>query len=250
MDPSSGNHHLSSRLKETTRIEGLFNQLAKHYDLINRVLSWGIDQRWRKKLSAQLIITSPNMKLLDIATGTGDQIISLCKTHAAINSAIGIDLSENMLNIGRKKVKQRNLSSIIQLRKGNATHLPFNNNTVDIVSCSFGLRNIDDLPLALSEIRRVLKPGGQLLILEFSLPKNKVIKGMYLGYFRYILPVLGNLFSSHPDAYTYLNRSVEQFPYGIVFADMLRDHQYTSVKVIPLSFGISTIYTAQKLKRD
>lgn len=236
--------------KESVHIEGLFNKIAKRYDTLNRILSAGIDQHWRKKLSTQLIVTSNQMKVLDIATGTGDQILSLCKTHPKIKSAIGIDLAENMLSIGQKKIHRQGLSSSIHLQKGNACHLDFNNDAFDAVSCSFGLRNIDNLAKALSEILRVLKPGGQLLILEFSLPKNRLLKQIYIAYFRHVLPALGNIFSSHPNAYTYLNQSVEHFPYGFVFADMLRDHQYTNVKVIPLSFGISTIYTAQKLKRD
>ncbi len=237
---------ISPLIKDAKRIEGIFNALSKHYDLINRLLSAGIDQHWRKKLSLKLTPTSQNLKILDIATGTGDQIVSLCQTHSTIKTAIGIDLAENMLAVAEKKVIKKNLLERIQLQKGNTCNLAFEDETFDAVTCSFGLRNFDDLTLALNEIFRVLKPNGQLLILEFSLPKNKIFKNMYIGYFRHILPALGNLFSNHPNAYTYLNQSVEQFPYGDAFADILRRSKFSNIEHVPLSFGISTIYSATK----
>lgn len=232
--------------KNASRVASLFDAIAPRYDFLNRALSAGIDQRWRKTLTSRLRKTSDNMRLLDIATGTADQIISLCKKYSFIKSAVGIDLAENMLSIGRKKVDSQLLGSVIRLQKGDATKLAFSDKSVDVVSCSFGLRNVEKLDVALGEILRVLKPGGQLLILEFSLPKNPILNRLYLMYFRHILPILGRLFSKHPEAYAYLNKSVEHFPYGPAFTQILQRIGYVNSAGTPLTLGVATLYEAQK----
>ena len=232
--------------KTTPRVAHLFDAIAPRYDWLNRLLSAGIDQRWRKKLTARLRKTSDTMSLLDIATGTADQIISLCKEYPYLRSAVGVDLAENMLTLGREKVARHHLESIIRLQKGDATNLEFADATFDVVSCSFGLRNVENLEAALREIHRVLRPEGQLLILEFSLPNNLIARRLYLMYFRHILPTIGRLFSRHPDAYIYLNKSVEHFPYGSTFTRILHRVGFTNITNQPLTFGIATLYSAQK----
>ncbi|MEK6557989.1 MAG: bifunctional demethylmenaquinone methyltransferase/2-methoxy-6-polyprenyl-1,4-benzoquinol methylase UbiE [Candidatus Margulisiibacteriota bacterium] len=227
-------------------VRQIFNTIAPRYDLLNRLFSAGIDQTWRRKLSSRLQCTSEQMKLLDIATGTADQIISLCQTCSFLKSAIGIDSAEKMLILGREKVLKHRLGSVIHLEEGNAEQLTFKAESFDAVSCSFGLRNVQSLEGVLGEALRVLKVKGQLLVLEFSLPQNQFVKSVYLLYFRYLLPFLGRLFSNHPEAYRYLNESVEHFPYGESFKNILRKAGFVNVGAQPLTFGIATLYWADK----
>ncbi len=232
--------------KDKARVANLFNAIAPSYDFLNRFLSVGIDQYWRKQMAKHLHQTSDSMTLLDLATGTGDQVISLCKRFSFIKSAIGVDLAQNMLLIGRKKVLKQGLSQRIKLQEGDATNLDFITNSFDITSCSFGIRNVEKLQAALSEILRVLKPDAQLLILEFSLPPNPILRRLYFFYFRHILPAIGRLFSKHPAAYAYLNESVEHFPYGSDFTDILKQVGFVNPNYYPLTFGIATLYVAKK----
>lgn len=232
--------------KEKNQVANIFNAIAPSYDFLNRVLSMGIDIYWRERLAKRLKKTSEAMKLLDVATGTADLAITLCQKYTFIKSITGIDLADNMLEIGRKKTKHKRLDKIISLQTGDASNLDFADATFDAVTISFGIRNVENLEKALSEMYRVLKVGGQLLVLEFSLPRSELLKALYLLYFRHVLPLIGRLFSKHPQAYAYLNKTVESFPSGQSFADIIKQQGFTKLSFTPLTFGIATIYEGRK----
>lgn len=223
----------------------MFDRIAGRYDLLNRLLSMRQDVLWRKKL-LELLPDSDSLHLLDIATGTADQILHLFEETEKIEKAVGIDMSENMLAVGQKKVDQLNLSDKVNLRVGDATEIPFKNGEFDVTTMSFGIRNVNNVLQALKENYRVLKPGGCTLILEFSLPKSKLIKKPYLFYFRNVLPKIGSAISGDASAYTYLNKSVEDFPYGDDFCRLMEEAGFTDVTATPLTFGIATIYKGKK----
>jgi len=223
----------------------MFNRIAKRYDLLNRLLSLRQDVLWRKKL-VHLLPEKTNLYLLDVATGTADQILHLLEETNKVEKAVGIDLSEGMLAYGRKKITDRNLDGTITLRVGDATEIPFKSDEFDVATMSFGIRNVPDVPRALREIFRVLKNDGTCLILEFSLPKYAWLKKPYLFYFRNVLPKVGSAISGDSGAYKYLNETVEDFPYGETFVKMLQEAGFSSVTQTPLTFGIATIYKATK----
>lgn len=223
----------------------MFNRIAHRYDLLNRLLSFRQDVVWRKKL-AQFLPDRKNLCLLDVATGTGDVIFSLLKTTDKISSATGIDMAEKMLDVGRAKLRSLKLENRMNLRHGDATDIPFEEDTFDVVTASFGIRNVNNLDLGIQNMFRVLKENGRVLILEFSLPKSKLFKVFYLFYFRNILPIVGGLISGDSYAYNYLNQSVETFPYGNDFCDVLMKNGFKNVKFYPLTFGIASIYQGDK----
>ena len=187
-----------------------------------------------------------NLYLLDIATGTADQILHLFEETDRIEKAIGIDMSENMIAIGQKKIAQLNLDNKVNLRVGDATQIPFKNDEFDVTTMTFGIRNVVSVEAALKETLRVLRPGGTSLILEFSLPKSVLIKKPYLFYFRNILPKIGSVISGDSTAYSYLNQSVEDFPYGEAFCNLMRKAGFEDVTATPLTLGIATIYKGKK----
>lgn len=237
---------LNEKVEDTRKdVWVMFNRIAHRYDLLNRLLSFRQDMVWRKKL-AQYLPKGKNISLLDVATGTGDVIFSLLKKSDRISSAIGIDMANKMLDVGRKKLHTLKLENRINLRLGNATDIPFEEDTFDVTTISFGIRNVNNLDLGIQNMYRVLKKNGRLLVLEFSLPKNKIFKTFYLFYFRRILPVIGGLISGDSYAYNYLNQSVETFPYGDAFCDVLKKNGFKNVKFYPLTFGIASIYQADK----
>lgn len=223
----------------------MFDRIANRYDLLNRLLSMRQDVLWRKKL-LDLLPPKNSLYLLDVATGTADQILHLFEETDKIEKAIGIDMSENMLAQGQKKIAQLNLEGKVSLRVGDATQIPFKNDEFDVSTMSFGIRNVNNVELALKEILRVLKPGGTSLILEFSLPKNKLIKKPYLFYFRNVLPKIGSVISGDSMAYSYLNQSVEDFPYGTEFCSLMEKSGFAEVTATPLTLGIATIYKGTK----
>jgi len=222
----------------------MFDRISKRYDLLNRLLSLRQDVAWRNKLISYLP-AKQNLYVLDIATGTADVLLTLCR-NGKIKKAVGLDLAENMLDIGRNKVLTKNLTDKIKLIPGDALNIPLQDNCMDVVSIAFGIRNMRDVDLALIEMFRVLKKNGRALILEFSLPGNKLIRKLYLYYFRYILPRIGGLLSGDQKAYNYLNKTVETFPYGKTFAGLLQKAGFKKVKSRPLTCGIATIYQADK----
>lgn len=225
------------------QVAGMFDRIAGQYDFLNHFLSAGIDRSWRKKAIRSLAFVQPQ-KILDIATGTGDLAIASLSLNP--ESVTGIDISEGMLEIGRKKLEERNLRGKIKLQYGDSEALPFDDAGYDAIMCAYGVRNFENLKKGLSEMFRVLKPGGAVAILEFSKPKKFPIKQFYSFYFRYILPHLGKAVSKDATAYTYLPESVAVFPEGAKFVSILEECGFKNAKARPLTFGITTLYTAQK----
>ena len=221
----------------------MFNNISHRYDFLNHFLSLGIDKIWRKRAISYLKPLRPQ-QILDVATGTGDfaiQALSLNPTKVT-----GVDISEGMLTMGRKKLDKLHLSRKIELLKGDSENLQFPENTFDGATVGFGVRNFEDLEKGLSEIRRVLKPGAMLVVLEFSRPRGFPMRQLYNFYFKNILPGLGRLISSDKSAYTYLPESVEVFPDGTDFENILKKVGFKETACKPLTFGISSIYTALK----
>lgn len=228
-----------------TDVWKMFDRIAHRYDLLNRLLSFGQDVVWRRKV-AGFLPEFPQLKVLDLATGTGDLLISLYQKDPRISSGIGIDLSEKMLEVGREKLKAYPENPPLTLRRGDAVDIPFPAGSFHAVTIAFGIRNVLDVEESLREMRRVLVPGGRALILEFSLPKNVFIKGSYLFYFRKILPMVGGLISGDADAYRYLNRTVESFPFGEEFCRLMTKNGFRNVGFKPLTFGVASIYYGSK----
>jgi len=224
----------------------MFDRIAGRYDLLNHLLSFGQDIRWRKKVSS-ILPEKPNQTILDLATGTGDQLFYLLQSSDRIAYATGTDLATEMLARGREKVRQRQLEDVISLQEGDAENIRYEDQSFDALTMAFGIRNVMDVNKSLAEMYRVLKPGGRVIILEFSLPKNIIIKKLYLLYFRYILPFIGGLISGDSYAYRYLNQTVETFPYGKTFCNLLSSQGFEKVEMIPLTFGVATIYYADKI---
>jgi demethylmenaquinone methyltransferase/2-methoxy-6-polyprenyl-1,4-benzoquinol methylase len=226
-----------------TQVRNMFNGIAQNYDTLNRVISFGIDISWRKKVVALIEATNPK-NVLDIATGTGDLAIHLAETRA--EKIIGLDLSPGMLSVGIEKVAQKNLSHKIDMIIGDSEALPFETGSIDAVTVAFGVRNFENLTLGLSEILRVLKPKGTLVILETSVPEKTPFKQGYGLYTKNLLPLIGRLFSKDKSAYSYLSESAAQFPYGISFNNILKEIGFTTVVHHPQTFGVATIYQAVK----
>lgn len=221
----------------------MFNNISRRYDFLNHFLSLGIDKLWRKTAIGFLKPLRPKF-ILDVATGTGDfaiQALSLGPERVT-----GVDISEGMLAMGRKKLERLKLSHVVELQHGDSENLHFTDNTFDAATVGFGVRNFEDLEKGLSEIRRVLKPGAMLVVLEFSRPRKFPMRQLYNFYFKNILPGLGRLISKDKSAYTYLPESVEVFPDGTDFENILKKVGFKETSCKALTFGISSIYTARK----
>lgn len=223
----------------------MFDRIAHRYDLLNHLLSFNRDRAWRRKM-ATLLPKRCQMFLLDLATGTGDQLLAIYNS-GQIASGVGLDPAEQMLAIGRQKIQARGLSDKLTMQTGSAEKIPFGDNSFDVISISFGIRNVTQVSQALTEMRRVLKPDGRVLILEFSLPRNAFVRAIYLFYFRHVLPRLGGLISGDRTAYRYLNQTVETFPYGQDFGDEMIKAGFGRVSHTPLTFGVATIYQGDKV---
>jgi demethylmenaquinone methyltransferase / 2-methoxy-6-polyprenyl-1,4-benzoquinol methylase len=226
------------------QVECMFDKIASRYDFLNRFLSAGIDVRWRKKAIKQLVSIQPK-NILDVATGTGDFAVTSYKILKP-ERITGIDISEGMLEVGRKKIKNLRLEGHIQLLKGDSEAIFFEDSSFDAVTVAFGVRNFENLEKGLSEIYRVLKPGGKLIVLECSKPSLPVIKGFYNFYMKFITPKIGKLISKNKDAYQYLNNSVQQFPEKKTFIHILNKLKYRHSFYKTLSLGICTIYCGEK----
>jgi demethylmenaquinone methyltransferase/2-methoxy-6-polyprenyl-1,4-benzoquinol methylase len=225
------------------QVARMFDNISHRYDFLNHFLSLGIDKAWRKKAINILKPLQPKY-LLDVATGTGDFAIQALKLNP--EKITGIDISSGMLEVGRKKMQERGVASIIEMIQADSENLPFQENNFDAVTVAFGVRNFENLKLGLAEILRVMKPGALLVVLEFSRPRRFPFKQVYNFYFKTILPKLGNWISRDKAAYTYLPESVDAFPDGDDFLNVLKEVGYKNVSCKPLTFGISSIYTAQK----
>ena len=232
-----------SNLNKKEQVADMFNSIAGKYDFLNHFLSMGIDKGWRRKAIKEIAAVKPQT-ILDIATGTGDLAIAASKINP--QEIVGVDISEGMLEVGRKKIKSLNLENIITLQKGDSEALGFESNSFDAITCAYGVRNFENLVAGLKEMNRVMKPGGKLAILEFSHPKQFPVKQLYQFYFKYILPTLGKMVSKHKSAYTYLPESVMAFPEGKRFCEILTDCGFKNAKARPLTLGITTLYTASK----
>ncbi|MBA4166260.1 MAG: bifunctional demethylmenaquinone methyltransferase/2-methoxy-6-polyprenyl-1,4-benzoquinol methylase UbiE [Chitinophagaceae bacterium] len=232
-----------SRETKKEQVAGMFDDIAYRYDFLNRFLSGGIDIIWRKKLIAQLKDLQPQ-NILDVATGTGDVAIMTWKALHP-KKITGIDISEGMLEIGRKKIAKLLLNSHIALNKGDSEAINSEDAAFDAVTVAFGVRNFEDLEKGLSEILRVLRPGGKLAVLEFSRPKG-VFKWFYNFYMEHLAPGFGKLFSKNKDAYKYLHSSVKAFPEGETFLHILQQVGFTETSLKRLSLGICTIYCGRK----
>lgn len=225
------------------QVAEMFDNISHRYDFLNHFLSLGIDKLWRKKAVRILSKTNPKI-ILDVATGTGDFAIESLSLKP--KKVVGIDISNGMLDKGRIKIKKNKQEDIIELKYGDSENIPFKDNYFDAITVAFGVRNFENLEKGLSEMKRVLKPGGMAVVLEFSKPKAFPIKQIYNLYFHKILPGIGKLVSKDASAYTYLPESVEAFPEGKVFEDILTKVGFDFKETHPLFFGISSIYVVQK----
>src|SRR5690606_7484515 len=232
-----------SDLNKKQQVTKMFDTISKEYDGLNRVISFGIDVKWRKKVVKIVAAHHPN-NILDIATGTGDLAISL--TNSSAKEIIGLDISEGMLEVGRKKISAKHLDSKIKMMVGDSENLPFENDTFDAITVAFGVRNFETLEKGLSEIHRVLKPNGIFVILETSVPTHPIYKTGYSFYTKYILPTIGKIFSKDQSAYSYLCESASKCPYGEALNNILRQIGFNNVKDLPQNFGVATIYKASK----
>ncbi|MFH1688413.1 MAG: bifunctional demethylmenaquinone methyltransferase/2-methoxy-6-polyprenyl-1,4-benzoquinol methylase UbiE [bacterium] len=219
----------------------MFDRIAHRYDLLNRLLSFGRDQAWRRQLVGYVPNDRP-LELLDLACGTADVMLTLLHHRPNIEHAMGLDLSANMLKLAKHKT--RAITPATGFVRGGADRMPFASASFDLVTVAFGVRNFKYLETSLREVYRVLKPGGRLLVLEFSLPQNRFWRWIYLRYFRTILPIVGGFISGDSQAYRYLNQSVESFPYGRSFCRLLKEAGFSDTQNRPLTLGVASVYCA------
>lgn len=233
-----------SAVKDKAEIGPMFDSIAWRYDFLNHLLSFGIDRRWRRKTIGKISGEYKNPKIIDVATGTGDLAIEAVKTGPV--KITGIDISEKMLELGQLKVKDRGLEKIIELIKCESENICFEDNTFDVAMAAFGVRNFSDPVRGLSEMRRVIRRDGMVVILEFSKPAGFIFKHVYNFYFGNLLPFLGSLFSKHKKAYKYLNESVMDFADNEKFIQMMKKAGLSDIRQDRITGGIATIYTGVK----
>ncbi len=232
-----------SDLGKKEQVTQMFDNVSSNYDFLNRLLTFGIDVSWRKKVVK--MVADQNAKIImDIATGTGDLAIMLAKINP--EKVIGLDISQGMLDVGKKKVEQLNLTDKVEMVIGDSENLTFADNTFDAITVGFGVRNFEDLEKGLGEIYRVLKPKGTFVVLETSQPTNFLVKQGFTFYSKYIIPTVGKIFSKDKNAYQYLPESAAAFPYGEEFNNILLKTGFNTSKVYPQTFGAATIYQAFK----
>lgn len=232
-----------SELGKKEQVAKMFDNISEDYDGLNRVISLGIDVSWRKKV-VKLIGENNPQQILDIATGTGDLALMMAKLNP--KKIIGLDISSGMLEVGKQKIAKANLSDKIEMIVGDSENIPFDNNTFDAITVSFGVRNFENLDKGLTEIYRVLKPGGKFVVLETSNPTKFPFKQGYKFYTNFILPVIGKIFSKDKVAYSYLSESANSFPFGEAFNNILQKNGFNSANNLPVTFGVASIYTALK----
>lgn len=233
----------NSEQSKKNQVEEMFDSISPRYDLLNHLLSANIDKLWRRNTINKLKLFKPNL-ILDIATGTADFAVAATKIKGT--KLVGVDISEGMLKVGRKKIEKKKLTESIELIKADSEDLPFANDKFDAAIVGFGVRNFENLKKGLTEIKRVLKPGAVFYILEFSKPAKSPYKQIYQFYFTRILPLVGRIVSKNSNAYTYLPESVKEFPDGEKFLTILADVGFVNNKSFLQTFGIATIYEAHK----
>ena len=232
-----------SELGKKEQVAKMFDTISSKYDNLNRVISFGVDVKWRKKILKMIATKNPET-ILDIATGTGDLAILLSNTNA--KKIIGLDISSGMLEVGKQKIADRNLSDKIEMILGDSEKMPFDDNAFDAVTVAFGIRNFENLEKGLTEILRVLKPNGIFVILETSVPERFPFKQGYRFYTKNVLPIIGKMFSKDKVAYQYLSDSASIFPYGEKLNNILQKIGFIDIKHLPQTFGVATIYSASK----
>jgi demethylmenaquinone methyltransferase / 2-methoxy-6-polyprenyl-1,4-benzoquinol methylase len=225
------------------QVAKMFDTISSEYDNLNRVISFGVDVSWRKKI-VKMVASKKPKAILDVATGTGDLAILLSQIDT--EKIVGLDISAGMLEIGKQKIAARNLSGRIEMVLGDGEKIPFEDNTFDAITVAFGIRNFENLEAGLSEILRVLKPEGQFVILETSVPEKFPFKQGYNFYTKNIMPLIGRLFSKDKVAYKYLSDSASIFPHGERLNNILRNIGFIDVRNLPQTFGVATIYSASK----
>jgi demethylmenaquinone methyltransferase / 2-methoxy-6-polyprenyl-1,4-benzoquinol methylase len=223
----------------------MFDRISPTYDCVNRVMTFGMDQLWRRRLCS-FLPRQRGMRVLDCATGTGDQIIALMEKDHGISSVTGIDLAASMIEIGKQKIAKKNYSNQVDFQIASALEIPFPDHNFDCVTISFGIRNVMDIMAAFKEFRRVLKPKGRVLILEGTVPQKKWLKSFHLFYLRHFLPRIGGIISKNFDAYRYLNKTIETFPQGERFCGLMRAAGFVNVQANLLFGGIVTVYQGDK----
>jgi len=233
----------NSSLGKKEQVTRMFDTISGDYDGLNRVISFGIDIKWRKKVVKIVKASNPDT-ILDIATGTGDLAINLAETNAS--KIVGLDISRGMLDIGKTKIKKKNLDSKIEMILGDSENMPFKDNTFDAITVAFGVRNFESLENGLKEIYRVLKPNGTFVILETSMPTKTPYKQGYNFYTKNILPLIGKAFSKDKSAYKYLCESASVFPFGEALNNILRNIGFINVEDFPQTMGVATIYKSSK----
>jgi demethylmenaquinone methyltransferase/2-methoxy-6-polyprenyl-1,4-benzoquinol methylase len=224
----------------------MFDRISHRYDLLNHLLSFGRDFAWRRR-AVGFLPKAADMVVLDLACGTADLALTAVKHRGNGIRVFGVDMSERMLRVGLTKVSRRGLADCVHLLRGDGMQLPLPDGKFDAAMIAFGIRNMSDPRLCLRELFRILRPGGRLVVLEFSIPENRLIRALYLPYFRYILPRLGGLVSGDTFAYSYLDRTVETFARGEEFEQLLREAGFERTLQQPLTFGVATIYVGDKI---
>ena len=232
-----------SKLGKKEQVAQMFDNISENYDDLNRVISLGIDVKWRKKV-VKIVGKNNPKQILDIATGTGDLVLMMASLNP--DRIVGLDISAGRLEVGKRKIKKAKLSDKIEMIVGDSEEMPFNDNTFDAITVSFGVRNFAHLNKGIKEIARVLKPTGVLVILETSNPTKFPFKQGYKFYTNFILPIIGKIFSKDKVAYSYLSESANSFPFGEAFNNILQKNGFTNTKDTPVTFGVATIYTASK----
>jgi len=231
--------------KSPDRIAAMFDAIAGRYDLLNHLLSAGIDRRWRQRAIQSLALTRTD-RVLDVCTGTADLAIAAAAAHPGTPRIVGVDFAAAMLGVGLRKIRAARLDQAVTLVRGDATRIPVGDGAVNAVTVGFGIRNVEDTAAACAEIYRVLAPGGRVAILEFAIPATPVVRAVYLWYFRRVLPAVGRLVSKHTAAYGYLPASVGAFASPSEFVEVLQRTGLVGVKARPLTFGIAYLYTARR----
>ena len=232
-----------SELGKKEQVAQMFDNISSNYDGLNRVISFGTDAKWKQKILKMVASKQPK-SILDIATGTGDLAILFANTTAT--EIIGLDISQGMLDIGKKKIEAQKLSSKIQMVLGDGESIPYPDNYFDVITVAYGVRNFENLEKGLTDILRTLKTGGQFIILETSVPTKFPYKQGYAFHSKFILPLVGKLFSKDKAAYSYLSNSANEFPFGEALNNILRKIGFIDVQHLPQTFGVATIYHASK----
>ncbi|WBX73377.1 bifunctional demethylmenaquinone methyltransferase/2-methoxy-6-polyprenyl-1,4-benzoquinol methylase UbiE [Tenacibaculum pacificus] len=232
-----------SELGKKEQVAKMFDNISEDYDGLNRVISLGIDVSWRKKV-VKLVGENNPKQILDIATGTGDLALMMAGLNP--DKIVGLDISAGMLEVGKYKIAKANLTDKIEMIVGDSENMPFENNTFDAITVSFGVRNFENLDKGLTEIYRILKPGGKFVVLETSNPTKFPFKQGYKFHTNVLLPIIGKMFSKDKVAYSYLSESANSFPFGEAFNNILQKNGFKNVNNIPVTFGVASIYTAFK----